>query len=425
MKKNNHFGHFQITNNLPLKLISLIFAILLWIFVMDTENPIIEREISGLDIHYINKEVLANKNIDMSSTSVDTISVVIFGKRDKIVKLDKNSIVPKVDLKSASPGTQNFNVEVTSPDAEIFIKSISDTTISISFDSISKKKFAIEKVETGKMPENRILHHVEQEISEVELHGPKRYLESVDKVFAVLDMTQLNQSNEVLSPILIVDKNGREISELTPNFKIQKFTCAVYKNASIPVNYEIIGELGSDFRIDSLEIEPKHLKVYGEVKKIEALEKSDNKFIIDVSQVKESMNLAFSSKLLSEDIRVDQLPRLSLKVDEYIERTFTLTNDNIDFIDLNTEYEVDLLTDFGASFKVYGEKNEINALNSGDFKLMVSLKNLNIGEYTLEGRLNNYNFKTLKYVNEDQSMTDNYKIANISAKISKKNAQNP
>lgn len=424
MKKNNPFENFQITNNLPLKLISLIFAIMLWIFVMDTENPIIEREISGLDIHYINKEVLSSKNIDMSNTSVNTISVVIFGKRDKIVKLDRSSIVPKVDLKNASAGTHNFNIEVTSPDSEIFIKSISDTSLSISFDSINKKKFAIEKVESGQMPENRILHNVTQEISEVELQGPKRYLDSVDRVFSVLDLTQLNQSNQVFSPILIVDKNGREITELTPNFKIQKFTCAVYKHASIAVDYEIVGELSPNFSLESVVIEPKNLKVYGEVKQIEALEKSDNKFIIDASTIKEDISKVFTSKLLTEEIQVDQLPKFTLKVNEFIEKSFTVTGDNIDFIDLNPEFEVNLLSDFSATFKVYGKKGELEALNNSQFRLMVSLKNLNIGEYSLEGRLNNYNFETLKYVNEDKSMTDNYKISNISAKISKKNGQN-
>lgn len=420
MKRNDIFEKFGIMNNFALKFISLIFAILLWIFVMDTENPIIERELSGLTLTYLNQEVLETKNLDISSVSSPQISVVVFGRRDKIVMLDRQAFIATVDLKNATLGSQNFNVQITSPDPEILIRSTSHSTIEISFDRIESREFKVETLETGELPENRFLHQKVQEIDKIVLRGPKRYLDSVQKVFSALDLTKLNTSKELFSPILVIDAQGRQINELKSEFSNQKFNCIVYKKASIPVNYQIEGDLSPNIQVKSIEILPKNLVVFGEVSSVEKMEKADYKFIIDSLSLNSNISRSLELGAIDDNIQVRELPNLFVKIDEFITKEFTLGEDNISFIDLNEQYQVNLMKPFSHKIRLYGEKSELSEIADEDIKLVIGLKNLSIGEYNLEGRTNMYQFKQTKFMNEDGLLTDTYKIADIMVKISKK-----
>lgn len=420
MKKNDIFEKAGIMNNFALKFISLIFAILLWIFVMDTENPIIERELSGLTLTYLNQEVLESKNLDISNVSSPQISVVVFGRRDKIVMLDRNALIATVDLKNAALGTQSFNVDIRSPDPEILIRSTSDSAIEISFDRIESREFKVETVETGELPENRFLHEKAQEINKIVLRGPKRYLDSVQKVFAALDLTKLGTSKELFSPILVIDAQGRQIDELKSEFSNQKFNCVVYKKASIPVKYEIEGDLSPSIQVKSIEILPKNLVVFGEVASVEKMEKTDYKFVIDSLSLNSNISRSLELGSIDENIQVRELPNLFVKIDEFITKEFTLDEKNISFIDLNENYQVELLNPFSHKILLYGEKNELSEIADGDIKLVIGLKNLSIGEYKLEGRINMYRFKQTKFMNEDGLLTEIYKIGDIMVKISNK-----
>lgn len=420
MKRNEIFRKTGIMNNFALKFISLIFAILLWIFVMDTENPIIEREISALNISYLNQEVLEAKNLDISAVSASQISVVVFGRRDKIVMLDRNSLIARVNLENAELGTQNFNVEITSPDPEILIRSISDSTIEIAFDKIETREFQMQTIETGTLPENRFLHSKTQEIEKISLRGPKRFLDSVEKVFSALDLTQLSTSKEVFSPILIIDSEGRQINELKPEFNNQKFNCIVYKKASIPVSYEIEGDLSPNIQIKSIEIIPKNLVVFGEVNSIDKMEKAGYKFVIDSLSLNANVSRSLQLGEIDPEVQVRELPNLFVKIDEFITKEFILDEKNISFFDLNEDYQVQLLNSFSHRVVLYGEKNELSNVANEDIKLMLSLRNLTVGEYRIEGRINMYQFRQIKFMNEEGLLTDIYKITDIPVKITKK-----
>lgn len=421
MKKNDIFGKMAIMNNFALKFLSLIFAILLWIFVMDIENPIIEREISGLSIKYLNQEVLEEKKLDISNVSTNQLSVIVFGRRDKVVMLDRNILNATVDLKNANFGTQNFNVEIISPDPEIFIKSISNSGIEISFDSIEEREFKVETLETGNLPQNRFLYSKVQEIDKIILHGPKRYLDSVKKVFSALDLTKLDTSKEVFSPIIIIDSEGRQINELKSELNNQKFNCIVYKNSNIPVSYEIEGDLSPNVQIKSIDISPKDLVVFGEVKAVEKMEKIGYKFVIESLSLSSDINKSLELGKIDKNIQIKELPNISVKIEEFITKEFVLDQNNFSFVDLSEEYHAELMDEFSHKIVLYGEKTELSKISDSDVKVLISLKNLNIGEYKLEGKINLYKFNQIKFMNEEFLLTDIYKLENIPIKITKKN----
>ena len=52
----------KIGNNLVLKIFSVIFAFLLWVFVINVDNPVITRSFSDVPVDMLNEQV-QNKKI--------------------------------------------------------------------------------------------------------------------------------------------------------------------------------------------------------------------------------------------------------------------------------------------------------------------------------------------------------------------------
>ena len=67
----------KIGNNLVLKIFSVIFAFLLWVFVINVDNPVITRSFSDVPVDMLNEQVLDDLNQTYTIEDGDTVS---FGK---------------------------------------------------------------------------------------------------------------------------------------------------------------------------------------------------------------------------------------------------------------------------------------------------------------------------------------------------------
>ena len=90
-----------LTNNIGLKILSVISAILLWIIVVNIDNPVISRVYSGIPVEIINSSAITSegKTFEVADDS-DVITVVISAERSIIEDLTKDNIKAVADMKN-------------------------------------------------------------------------------------------------------------------------------------------------------------------------------------------------------------------------------------------------------------------------------------------------------------------------------------
>ena len=90
-----------LTNNIGLKILSVISAILLWIIVVNIDNPVISRVYSGIPVEIINSSAITTegKTFEVADDS-DVITVVISAERSIIEDLTKDNIKAVADMKN-------------------------------------------------------------------------------------------------------------------------------------------------------------------------------------------------------------------------------------------------------------------------------------------------------------------------------------
>ena len=92
----------KVTHNLGLKLLSIALASLLWLVVINSQDPVETRTFEDLPVTVINESALAAKDKIPEIVEGDTISVVVEARRSICEKLTKADIVAVADFEKIS-----------------------------------------------------------------------------------------------------------------------------------------------------------------------------------------------------------------------------------------------------------------------------------------------------------------------------------
>ena len=129
----------MLENKNVLKIISLVIAILLWIYVMGEVNPETKEKISDIEVTFVNTEQLADEGLAVLDDQDIKVSAVIKGKRSVINEAKKTGITATIDVADASKGKNRGKVELELPSG-VTLDSISDETISYTVESSVEEK---------------------------------------------------------------------------------------------------------------------------------------------------------------------------------------------------------------------------------------------------------------------------------------------
>ena len=79
----------MLKNKTVLKIVSLVIAIFLWIYVMGEVDPETKVKVYGIEVNYINTELLAENGLAVAEDEPVTINATIEGKRSDVNKAKK------------------------------------------------------------------------------------------------------------------------------------------------------------------------------------------------------------------------------------------------------------------------------------------------------------------------------------------------
>ena len=102
MKKILNVLKKMLTENILLKLGSLVFAFLVWLAVVNVSDPNISRTIALIPIEVTETDSITDQNMIFNFNSAQTAEIVVSGKRSIISKLTRNDFTAKAPLSEMS-----------------------------------------------------------------------------------------------------------------------------------------------------------------------------------------------------------------------------------------------------------------------------------------------------------------------------------
>lgn len=215
MKKNKvrRSAGSYFTNNLTLKLLSVVFAIILWSFTITRTNPHRTKRISDIPITAVGLASLEESGLTLRDVDdLGNIQVKVSVAHSDFKLIDKNYISATVDLsKITSAGTVTLPVMVSvNSTADIGTPVANPSNISVTVDELVTKSVPVSLHESGTLKDGLISLSPSYPET-VEISGSSYYVEKIAKAFLDVDLSSLNDGDKVTGALRFTDEKNNAI----------------------------------------------------------------------------------------------------------------------------------------------------------------------------------------------------------------------
>lgn len=286
----------KILNNLPLKIISIIIAIIIWYVVTSVSDPIVTRTFSDIPVQITNASYIAEgRKTYQVSEQYQSIAVSIKGNRSVVKGVTADDITVTADLTQiVTMDTDPVYVPVTAVCSGISSNSnvtihTQTATIPIEIEDVDSAQFPI-SVDVGDTQPAKEYEIGEQtaDPDTITISGPESLIQKISSVVAKVDVSGMSQSGTVKGTLVVIDKNLDEMSETQMNFltfetgsrEVDVNIVLWRKQTGIQLEAEYTGTPEHGYQVTDITTTPEEITVAGSDEALSALAANGNKLTI-------------------------------------------------------------------------------------------------------------------------------------------------
>lgn len=310
-----------LTNNLGLKLLAFFAAVMLWIIVVNIDDPYSKKTFTNVPVTVINTEVLAEEQQTFQIVdNTQTVSVVVDAKRSVLNKIRTEDIVAVADMKELTLKTQipiDVTIEGFSGKYESAVATPRNLQVKLEEEEI--KKFPIVPTTTGTVRDGYVLGEIKAVPEKVSIRGPKSVIEKINKVGTSVNVSGLSRDTVLSSELVLYDEEGEIIDQtlLTNNLGSDGVGVKVtlLHTKEVPIEFDTSEiSAASGYEFTGITFEPQKVSVAGAEADLEQ---------ITSIQVPASALQMSALKTKTEKV---------VKIAEYLPEHIQLTDENADSI---------------------------------------------------------------------------------------------
>lgn len=201
------------TTDIPIKLLSLFLAVVLWIYVVILLNPETDIVISDIPVNFSDNIELTNANYAIMNDKPYTVEVKLRATRSLLAGVNKNNVSAYVDLATyKKSGTFLVPLRIVLPFDQITVVEKKPLNISITIDKIITRKFTISASLTGEPKENFVAYPPTTTQNIIEVKGPQSIIESIDKANVQLNVASAVDDVIDLQKVKLINSEGNEVT---------------------------------------------------------------------------------------------------------------------------------------------------------------------------------------------------------------------
>ena len=351
------------TKNLGLKIISVLAAFVLWLVVVNVDDPIISKTYTGIPVEILNGDVLTEqgKCYDVLADSA-LINVVVTAHRSVIDGMSRDYIRATADLKQLTT-LDTIPIEVRSTRFSDRIDSVTtrSSSVKLKIENLIKKDVAVTIGYEGEPAEGYVLSGVDNPLASVVVSGPESVISQISKVMASADITGVSRDLSVTEPLYAYTSDNELIEDdrITLSRTVTEIKYTIYATKTIPVSSGFSGTPAAGFGTTGAVItEPSSVIIAGKGENYEDME------VVYISPDQVSVEGASSDVTATVDIS-DYLPsgvvfadnefdgnvNVTIGVSQNLRKVIDVPISNITVENVPDGYTVNIV-DIGATFPV-------------------------------------------------------------------------
>ena len=244
-------------HNLLKKLIALVAAFCMWVFVMTDQDPPIEGS-------YTVPLTISNAPYELMPIFADrTILIETRAPRSNFVKYDANAFRAYLNLEGLGEGDYQITPRVVMPQGFELIET-TPADISVKLDPLTERQMPIELLTTGNIGQDSAITEIRKSMDLVTVVGPRTFIEKAKRVYGTVNLSGNTSSFELQIPMRTVDDN----ENVVPNVRVVPSVITVsidiesgLKRRIVPVVPELTAPEG--WELKKITVEPAQVEISG------------------------------------------------------------------------------------------------------------------------------------------------------------------
>lgn len=394
MKKMLTKLKMSLTNNIGLKFLAVLIALVLWLAIVNVNDPEKTITVSNIPISVTNESAITSRDMVYNVKSEQYLNITVSGKRSIVSNLSAEDFRATASLKELSK-VNSIPVDVTAKNAslgrKITIVKQSAQTILVDVENLEEKDFTDLVVEyTGKVADGYVAGLSSMSTDEVTVKAPTSIIDKIKKVAVRCSLDGTNTNISKKCPVILYDKNNKEIKsdEIELSDKKIRVNVNVLRAKQVPIstiNKDELGKPADGYVVDDVILSSDSITVYGSEESLDSIESLDIQDDIDVSDAKGDVtqNIDVTGKL-PKGLSVSGESTITVKVliKKLITRTFEYDASEVSLNDLSSDLDVQLVTK-KVKVALQGEEEVISQLTKDDMAISADLGKVKEGTTTV------------------------------------------
>lgn len=257
----------KITKNIGLKSLSVFIAILLWIIIVNVDNPITTAKFRDVPVKIINDNIVLDLDQVYDVTQGETVDFTVEARKNIVDRLKTRDFNVIADFNKISV-YDTIQIEILPPEYDgerIRIVEGKYPVMKISREASMEKNFKVDIIEKGNVAEGHYIGEKTASPNILTISGPRARVENVASIVVEIDVTGASESFNVKAIPKPLDSDGQFINDLklTLNEEEVSVKVKIFKTKQINLLISPTGEPFDGYKMTDIEYEPRTITIAG------------------------------------------------------------------------------------------------------------------------------------------------------------------
>lgn len=173
----------MLRNKTVLKIFSVIFAVLLWMYIIAEVNPLVTRTLYHIPVKIINEQELEKQGLTVEDDQSLTVDLSVEVRRGDLHRLSKDRPIAEVDVSGCAKGKNTLPITVKMPAKASLAESEPEIKIEV-VTEMAEKELPLHVKLRGKPPKGYAVKNAELP-DVIKVSGPKLAVEKLTEIEAL------------------------------------------------------------------------------------------------------------------------------------------------------------------------------------------------------------------------------------------------
>lgn len=274
------------------KILSVLFAIIFWFYVMDQVNPEMVRTIPNLQIEVLNQENIESSGYLVLEEDVPNVTIKVKGRRKAVMDLKATDIILSADVKDFHKGINYFEIQKRIFKDNVSIEDVSVNRIQMTIDKLVESSRPITIKASGQLPAGESLGETKLNPEKVTVRGPESLVKQVASVVGTVDLGIVSNQAATTISLEPLDQNGKVVKGVTLSNASVLATFGLLMENTTKIEVDLTGTLPSGYKVTEIDVTPESLALKG-----------SSDAIANLSSIK-TLPIDLTGKTESQDIHI-------------------------------------------------------------------------------------------------------------------------